>query len=75
MTQRQFDIAAWILRAFVFGFAVGVASSWDWFPDPDDWGLIAIITNNMISYLALTLPWLSLLAYAIARRKLFKDAR
>lgn len=74
MTQRQFDIAAWIMLAFVFGFSTGVATGWDWFPDLDDWGLIANITNNMMSYLALTLPWLLLLAYSIARRKLFKDA-
>jgi hypothetical protein len=33
MTLRQFDIAAWIMLASVFGFAVGVASGWDWFPD------------------------------------------
>ena len=75
MTLRQFDIAAWIILAFVFGFSVGVAAGWDWFPDPDDWSLIANITNNVFSYLALIMPWISLLAYSISRRKFFKNAR
>ena len=30
--------------------------------------------NNIFSYLALTMPWILLLAYSISRRKLFKDA-
>jgi hypothetical protein len=75
MTLRQFDIIAWIILAFAFGFTFGVATSWDWFPDPDDWSLIANIKNNISSYLALTLPWILILAYSISRRKLFKDAR
>jgi hypothetical protein len=74
MTLRLFDTAAWIILAFVFGFSIGVSTGWNWFPDPDDWGLIANITNNIFSYLALTLPWILLLAYSILRRKLFKDA-
>ncbi len=75
MTLRQFDIIAWIILAFVFGFSVGVSTGWDWFPDLDDWGLIANITPSIFSYFALTLPWILLLAYSISRRKLFKDAR
>ena len=75
MSVRQFDTAAWITLAFVFGFSVGVATGWDWFPNPDDWGLIANITPSIFSYLALTLPWILLLAYSISRRKFFKDAR
>jgi H+/Cl- antiporter ClcA len=75
MTLRQFDTAAWIILAFIFGFSVGVATGWDWFPNPDDWGLIANITPSIFSYLALTLPLILLLAYSISRRKLFKDAR
>ena len=75
MTLRQFDTAAWTILAFVFGFSVGVSTGWDWFPDLDDWGLIANITNNVFSYLALIMPWISLLAYSISRRKLFKNAR
>ena len=75
MTLRLFDTAAWLILAFVFGFSVGVSTGWDCFPDSDDWGLIANITNNIFSYLALTMPWILLLAYSISRRKLFKDAR
>jgi len=75
MSVRQFDTAAWIILAFVFGFSVGVSTGWNWFPDPEDWGLIANITNNIFSYLALTMPWILLLAYSISRRKFFKDAR
>jgi len=75
MTLRQFDTAAWIILAFVFGFSVGVSTGWDWFPDADDWSLIANITNNVCSYLALIMPWISFLAYSISRRKLFKNAR
>ena len=74
MTRRQFDIAAWILIAFVFGFSTGVATGWNWFPDPDDRSLIANITSNIFSYLALALPWILLLTYSITRRKLFKNA-
>ena len=74
MTRRQFDIAAWVLLSFVLGFSVGVATGWDWFPDPDDWGLIANVTNNIFSYLALALPWILLLTYSIMRRKLFRNA-
>ena len=51
MSLRQFDTAAWIILAFVFGFSVGVATGWDWFPNPDDWGLIANITPSIFSYL------------------------
>jgi hypothetical protein len=75
MTLRQFDTAAWIILAFVFGFSVGVSTGWDWFPDAADWCLIANITNNVFSYLALIMPWISLLTYSISRRKLFKNAR
>ena len=75
MSARQFDTAAWITLAFVFGFSVGVATGWEWFPNPDDWGLIANITPSIFSYLALILPLILLLAYSISRRKLFKDAR
>ena len=75
MTLRQFEIIAWIILAFVFGFSVGVSTGWDWFPDADDWGLIANITPSIFSYLALALPLILLLAYSISRRKLFKDAR
>lgn len=75
MTLRQFDTTAWIILAFVFGFFVGVSTNWDWFPDPGDWGLLANITNDIFSYLALTLPGIVLLAYSIIRRKFFKDAR
>ena len=75
MTLRQFDTAAWIILAFVFGFSVGVSTGWDWFPDPDDRSLIAHITNNIFSYLPLTMPWILLLVYSTLRRELFKDAR
>jgi hypothetical protein len=75
MTLRQFDTTVWIILAFVFGFSVGVSTGWEWFPDPDDWGLIATITPNIFSYFALTFPWVLLLAYSILRRKFFKDAR
>ena len=51
MSVKQFDTAAWITLAFVFGFSVGVATGWDWFPNPDDWGLIANITPSIFSYL------------------------
>ena len=74
MTLRQFDTAAWIIFAFVLGFFVGVATGWNWFPDPGDWDLLADITNDIFSYLALTLPGMVLLAYSILRRKFFKDA-
>jgi hypothetical protein len=74
MTLRQFDTTAWTVLAFVFGFSVGVSTGWDWFPDPNDWGLIANITPNIFSYLAITLPWILLLIYSISRRKLFKNA-
>jgi len=74
MSLRQFDTTAWIILAFAFGFSVGVATGWDWFPDPDDWGLIANITPSIFSYLALALPLILLLTYSISRRKLFKDA-
>ena len=46
MTLRQFDIIFVIMFAFIVGFSVGVSTGWDWFPDPDDWGLIANITNK-----------------------------
>ena len=62
MTLRQFDTAAWIILAFVFGFSVGVATGWDWFPDPDDWGLIANITPSIFIYLTLALPLVGLCA-------------
>jgi len=75
MTLNKFDITAWIVLAFVFGFSIGVSSGWDWFPDPDDWGLIANITPNIFSYVAIILPWITLLAYSILRRKIFQDAR
>jgi hypothetical protein len=74
MTLRQFDTTAWIVLAFVFGVSFGVSTGWDWFPDPDDWGLIANITPSIFSYLAITLPWILLLIYSISRRKLFKNA-
>jgi hypothetical protein len=73
MTSRQFDIGAWIILAFIFGFAIGVSTSWNWFPDPDDRGLIANMTPNISSYAAITLPWVALLAYSLLRRKFFKD--
>jgi hypothetical protein len=75
VSLRKFDITAWIVLAFVFGFSVGVSTGWNWFPDADDWGLIASITPNIFSYVAITLPWITLLAYSILRRKLFRDAR
>jgi len=75
MTLKQFDTFAWITLAFVFGFLFGVSTGWDWFPDADDWGLIANITPSIFSYLAVTLPWILLLAYSIFRRKLLKHAR
>jgi hypothetical protein len=75
VSLRKFDITAWIVLAFVFGFSVGVSTGWNWFPDADDWGLIASITPNIFSYVAITLPWITLLAYSILRRKFFKDAR
>jgi hypothetical protein len=75
VSLRKFDIAFWIILAFVFGFSVGVSTGWNWFPDADDWGLIARITPNIFSYVAITLPWITLLAYSILRRKIFKDAR
>jgi hypothetical protein len=74
MTLRQFDTTGWIILAFIFGFSIGVATTWNWFPEPDDWGLIANITPNIFSYLALTLPLILLLAYSIFRRILFKNA-
>lgn len=75
MKLKQFDTISWIILAFTVGFSVGVSTSWDWFPEPGDWGQIAYIKPHIFSYLALTLPWVLILAYSILRRRIFKDVK
>jgi hypothetical protein len=66
-----FDRVALLILGSVFVWSMGVAvTSWDWFPT-DDWGEIASIPPNALNYAALLLPWLTMLAYLVARRRLF----
>jgi hypothetical protein len=66
----NFDRASLIVLGSVLVFSAGVAvTSWEWFPT-DDWNDIASIPPNALNYAALLLPWLTLLAYSVVRRRL-----
>jgi hypothetical protein len=68
MNLTTYDRVSAFVLAGVFGFSTGVAvTSWDWFPT-DDWGDIASIPPTFVNYVALILPWLTLLAYLVIRR-------
>jgi hypothetical protein len=69
MKPAAYDRVSAFVLAVVFGFSAGVAvSSWEWFPT-EDWGDIASIPPTVVNYVALVLPWLTLLAYLIVRRR------
>jgi TRAP-type C4-dicarboxylate transport system permease small subunit len=69
----MFDRIGSILLALVFGFSLGVAaSSWEWFPNKDDWSDIAHIPPTLLNYIALLLPWSALLVFLLVRRFRFQ---
>jgi len=73
VTLSDFDRLGGVVLAFVFGFSVGVAlADWEWFPT-EEWGDIAHIPPSPLNYAALLLPWVSLLAFLLLRRRRYGD--
>jgi TRAP-type C4-dicarboxylate transport system permease small subunit len=73
MRVEIFDKLSAATISFVLGFSFGVAAaSWNWFPTKGDWGHIAEIPPNFLSYVSLLAPWILSLVYLLLRRLYFK---
>ena len=72
MEIETFDkmVAVVIVICAVFSIIVAI-TSWNWFPNPGDWGDIANIPKSIINYIALLLPPTLVLLYLLTRRWYF----
>jgi len=72
MKKNSFDKICGAAIIGSIGYSVFAAASWEWFPNPGDWGDIARIPPGTGNYLALLLPPVMVLIYLVIRRKYFK---
>ena len=75
MTIATFDKMAWAAIILSAAFTIYVATSWNWFPTPDDWGDIARIPKSIKNYIALLLLPTTILACLIVRRVYYNKER
>ena len=73
MKESSFDKIGGAVIITSIGYTVFAATSWEWFPNPGDWGDIARIPASIKNYVALLLPPVIMLIYLVVRRRLFES--